>query len=177
MRQPIFGKYILAILFVSVLLVPASTFSADEAPVDPPHTLYIFPFLNVMTPAEVSSQLFDAFVDQMLTIGEQTGMQIRILKKDIDSIDKEWLAQQNFVTGELFGYIEDSGCCSTEIEAKVRAYRYQPGSIDPAAEFVVPGDIFFEHDVSTLKKERSLLANQMALELSRRLVADLMPAQ
>ena len=177
MRQPDFGKYILAIVLVSVLLVPASSFSADEVRVDPPQTLYVLPFLNVMTPAEVSSQLFDAFIDQMLLVGEQSGLQIRILKKDIDSIDKEWLARQNFVTGELFGYIEDSGCCSTEIAAKVRVYRYRPGSIEPAAEIVVPGDIFFEHDVSTLEKERLLLANQMALELSQRMVADLMPAQ
>jgi hypothetical protein len=177
MRQPIFGKYILVILLVSALLVPASSFSADQAPVAPPQTLYIIPFLNVMIPAEVSSQLFDAFIDQMMTAGEQSGMQIRILKKDIDLIDKEWLARQFFVTGELFDYIEDSGCCSTEIEAKVRVYLYQPGSISPKEEIVVPGDIFFAHDISTLEKERLLLANRMALELSQQLIAELVPAQ
>lgn len=177
MRQPSFGKYILAIVFVSVLLVPASSFSADEARFDPPQTLYVLPFLNVMTPAEVSAQLFDAFIDQMLVFGDQRSVQVRILKKDIDSIDRDWLAKQFFVTGELFGYIEDSGCCSTEIEARVRIYRYQPGSIEPAAEIVVPGDIFFEHDISTLEKERLRLANKMAIELSQRLTADLMPVQ
>ena len=177
MRQPFFEKCILTLLLALFLLAPAPSFGADQDPTVSPKTLYIVPFLNVMVPEEVSSHLFDSFIDQLMAVEAQSVMQVRILKKDIDSVDKDWLAQQHFVTGELFGYEEDSGCCSTVIKAKIRLYRFQPGLIDPAAEIIVPGDVFFEHDVTTLQKERILLAERMARELSQKLAADLMPTR
>ena len=173
-----FEKFILYLSFVTVLLLPFSSVGADEPPAsNTPDTLYIVPFLNVMIPDTLSTQLFDSFIDQMLTAGNERGISIRILKQDIDSVDKNWLAKQSFITGELFGYAEESGCCSTAIEVKVRLFRYQPGATEPVSEIVVPGDAFFDHDLSTLEAERIVLARRMAQKLSQRLLAELGPVQ
>jgi len=168
MRLPAFTKQILPLLLTFCLLLPAPLLAADEAApaADLSATLYIVPFLNVMVPAEVSSALFDSFIDEMIAVANPHGTAIRILKQDIESIDREWLGRQAFVTGEVFGYVEESGCCSTQINAKVRAYFYRPGSVEPDGEIVVPGDVFFDHDLSSLEKERALLASRMARKLA-----------
>ena len=174
MRYFMIGKNILAILLLVVLVLPVASVCADEAAVPAvPEILYVVPFLNVMVPDTVSGHLFDSFIDQLMAAGEQHDMDIRILKQDIDTVDKEWLAKQHFITGELFGYSEKSGCCSTEIDAKARVYLYSPGSVEPAQEIVVPGEVFFDHDVTTLVKEHGVIADRMARELSRQLLADL----
>ncbi len=169
-------KYLVAIFVLLVLIAPSSTFAADEATEkSTPETLYVIPFLNVMVPPEVSSHLFDSFIDEMMKSGIEVGIKVRILKQNIDAIDKSWLARQHFVNGEVFGYLEDSGCCSTELEAKARIYRYEPGVIEPAAEIVVPAEVFFDHDVSTLDKERARLGNRMAAKLAGKLAEQLVP--
>jgi len=165
----IFGALLLFMLTVA----PLSKATDPASEINFPATLYIVPFLNVMTPPTVSSRLFDTYIDELMATGESYGMTIRILKRDIDQVDREWLAKQHFITGELFGYVEDSGCCSTEINAKVRTYLYRPGSIDPAGEIVVPGDIFFDHDLSTLEAGRIKLADRMGRNLAQQLFADL----
>ena len=178
MRLPAFKKYLPPLLLVLSLLLPAASFAANETSpaTDLPATLYIIPFLNVMIPAGVSSELFDVFIDEMLVVGESHGMSVRIVKQNIDTVDREWLGRQTFVTGEVFGYVEESGCCSTQINAKVRAYLYRPGSNEPDRELVVPGDVFFEHDLSSLEKERALLASRMAKALATGLFANLSTA-
>ena len=162
----------LFLLTVSLVVVsPAAR--ADEPAF--PKTLYVVPFLNVMVPETVSTSLFDSFVDQLMAYGDQHDVKIRILKQEIDSVDKEWLGKQYFITGEIFGYLEDSGCCSTEIEVKARIYSYRPGSVEPDREIEVPEETFFDHDVTTLEKERSLLAARIALELSELFLSGLNP--
>jgi len=178
MRFPAFTKQLLPLLLVLSLLLPIAAFAADEAsPVELPATLYIIPFLNVMIPTEVSSVLFDTFIDEMIAVTESRGTAIRILKQDIDTVDREWLAQQVFVTGEVFGYVEEAGCCSTQINAKVRAYLYRPGSVEPDVEIVVPGDVFFDHDLSALDKERARLASRMASRLAERILTNLISSR
>lgn len=164
-------------LFLSLVLLTSPAFAQTEeaGETGPPKTLYVVPFLNVMVPDTVSSTLFEAFIDQIMAAGKQEGMAIRILKQDIDAVDKTWLADQYFVTGEIFGYIESSGCCSTEIKVKVRIFHFQPGSAAAVGEIVVPGEIFFDHDLSTLENERALLAERIARKLSDELLPALMP--
>jgi hypothetical protein len=172
-----FKKQIIPVLFVLVLMLPASVFSADETPSrEIPETLYIVPFLNVMVAPTLSSKLFDSFIDEMMATGEKHALTIRILKQDIDMVDREWLAKQTFVTGELFDYVEDSGCCSTELSATVRAFLYRPGSIEPVGEFVAPGDAFFNHDLSSLEMEQIRLADRMARNLTAQIYAGLTSA-
>jgi len=138
-----------------------------------PDTLYIVPFLNVMVPAAFSSQMFDSFIDRMLLLANPFDMKIRILKQGVDAIDADWLARQHYVTGELFGFFEESGCCSTEIEAKARVYYHIPGSVDPAGSILATDGIFFDHALSILERERGLLANRLGQALAERLMGDL----
>ena len=152
-------------LFLSAI-APLSSAADPATETGSPSTLYVVPFLNVMIPPTLSARLFDSYIDELMATGESYNMTIRILKKDIDQIDRQWLSKQHFITGELFGYVEDSGCCSTEIGAKARIYIYRPEEVDPASEIVVPGEAFFDHDLSTLEAERIKLADRMARSLA-----------
>lgn len=167
-----------AFLFAALMLAPHAAFSAGEThPAGWPETLYVVPFLSVMTPADLGADLFDSFIDEVSSAADRHGIRVRILKQDIDTVDRGWLARQHFVTGEIFDYTEERGCCSTEMEVKARIYRYRPGAVEPADEIVVPGEAFFDHDISTPEKERLALANRIARDLARQLMADLAPAR
>ena len=174
MHDPKIAKIVVAI-FLSIALLTSVVYAQTDTrvEVETPKTIFIVPFLNVMVPDTYSTTLFDSFVDQLISFGDQHDIKIRILKQDIGAVDKEWLGQQFFITGETFGYLEDSGCCSTEIEVKARIYSYRPGSVEPDQEIVVPDDTFFDHDVTTLEKERVLLARRMAQELAMKFLSSL----
>lgn len=154
------------------MLLGIVTASAEEAErTEVSQVLYVVPFLNVMIPETVSSNLFDRFIDKLMAAGQQQQIDIRILKQDIDTVDREWLAQQYFITGELFDYEKESGCCSTELRSVARVYYFEPGSVEPVREIVVPGDVFFSHDRSELQREQVRLAEEMAQELSRQVAS------
>lgn len=161
------------ILFLFVCPNVSSQPADVETEESTPDTLYIVPFLNVMVPGTFSSQLFDTFVDRVLLLADPFDIRIRILKQGIDGVDADWLAQQHYATGELFGYFEESGCCSTEIEAKVRAYYHVPGAVEPVGNVIVPDDTFFDHDLTTLERERTVLATSMGQELAELFMYDL----
>ena len=165
-----FEKTVVLFLLVIVLFLPVSI-SAEEgaAPAAPLETLYIVPFLNVMIPEDFSSLMFDQFVDQMLAVGEARDFSVRILKQELDSVDPEWLGSQHYISGELFAYLEESGCCSTSIEAKARLYRHQPGLDEPADIILIEDDSFFDHDLGNLDQERTIMATRMAETLVDRL--------
>ncbi|PLY01904.1 MAG: hypothetical protein C0623_04905 [Desulfuromonas sp.] len=162
------------ILALSLSAVPVR--SEQAAITATPQTLYVVPFLNVMIPENVSVNFFDAFIDDLMETGDAYGLKVRILKQGIDTVDREWLAQQYFVTGELFDYQEDSGCCSTGLTAAARIYYYQPGVVAPKTEILVPGDVFFDHDLSNIEKEQYRLGAEMATRLTSRLFAKIFPA-
>ncbi len=177
MRLNAFAKQILPLLLVLSLLLPPLSGAADKAPAAGlPATLYIVPFLNAMVPGPFSEQLFETFVDAATSAAAPHRIKVRILKRDIDTVDREWLAAQHFVTGETFGYAEEGGCCSTAIAATARIYRFQPGTADPVGEFVVADEAFFDHDVATVEQERLALADRIARKLATQLIAGFVPA-
>jgi hypothetical protein len=89
------------------------------------------PFATVMVPPAVSEPLFNAFVDELNGRAEKLGrdaLEFLILKEDLENIDPARLAARHYLTGELFGYIEDSGARATEIRLRSRLYLHQPGA-------------------------------------------------
>ncbi len=130
-------------------------------------TVYVVPFVDTLVPPDVSSAVFDQFVD-MLNDGRSATpvQQFVIIKQDLATVDPAWLAKQLYVTGEVWGYLENSGCCSTEMRMKARAYLHDRGAKAPAAEITVPLETFFDHDRATTKTVRQRLARQAAKELS-----------
>jgi len=141
--------------------------------VSPPEkkVLYVVPFLTVMVPPEVEEEIFDLFVDSLNAGGESRKYNFVILKEELDSIDAEWLSQQDYLTGEIYGYVEESGCCSTAIRVKSRLQLLQAGQEVPTLTIEYPRETFFEHDYTTIEQERRKLAEDIATTLATRLLA------
>lgn len=128
--------------------------------------LYVLPFLTIMVPAEVEEGVFDRFVDVLNAQGASSGYEFVILKEDIDTIDPAELASRNYLTGEIYGYVEESGCCSTSMRLKSRARLFQPGQSEPTLELAYPKEVFFEHDYSSIDSERRKLAADISTALA-----------
>lgn len=135
--------------------------------------LFVVPFTTVMVPPEVQEGIFDRFVDALNAGGQLREYDFVILKEGIGTIDAAWLAQQDYITGEVFGYVEESGCCSTAIRLKSRLQLRQPGQETPTLTIEYPRQIFFEHDYTTVELERRRLADDVATTLAQRLLAAL----
>ena len=167
-------RRLLPLLLVSLLLgacaagKPELTTSSCYAP-DPdlPVTLVV-PFTPIMVPQEFSTTFFDRFIDRLQ---ESFGVQRRvvILKERLEELPPESLAGRSYLDGEIYGYLEDSGCCATEIAFTTRLFFYQPGAEEPAVTLTIPSEKFFDHDLV----EPAGIRLQFARESADRIVAQL----
>ncbi len=89
-----------------------------------------------------------------------------ILKDGFDSVDSNWRREHDYVTGEVSGYVGESDCCSTDIRAKSLVAFPRAGRETPALRHEYPVKTFFDHDYSTIDKERRKLAEHIADELA-----------
>lgn len=140
---------------------------ADGAPLE---TIYLVPFTTIMVPQPVAEAVFDQFVETLNENGGPAGYQFVILKDELEQVDPTWLRKATYVTGEIFGYVEESGCCSTDIRSKSRLALYRPGASEPKMRHEYPAKAFFDHDYSTIEAERKKLAERISLDLSRQLL-------
>jgi hypothetical protein len=140
-----------------------------------PGVVYVAPFITLMVPAEVRERIFDQFVDTLNQQGASHGLKFVILRQAIDRIDRDWLGQRKYVLGEIYSYVEDSGCCSTDLRARARLTYYRAHQTDPALKFEYPVRTFFEHDRSTLAAEREKIADQIAAALVEEMTKALQP--
>lgn len=139
-------------------------------------TAYVVPFAGALVPEEFSATVFNDFVDQLNGRRRETGVRsFAILKDEVKDVDAGWLARQYYISGDIWSYVEDSGCCSTNIRVKARVYVHEPGKNIPSVEIFVPMESFFDHDRSTISRERDRLARDLARDLSRRVVEALFP--
>lgn len=175
-------KEVLSFLLVIFLLfcitgcAPQSTVivSPSFRPAPAQEVTYIVPFASALVPETVSETIFNDFVDYLSKNRRETGTKsFVILREEVKNVDPAWLAKQSYISGEVWSYVEDSGCCSTEIRAKARAYLYEAGKTEPSVEIFVPVETIFSHDKSTLERERDQLARQLARELADRIIAAL----
>ena len=127
-----------------------------------PGVIYVIPFVAIMVPNELNDRLFDEFVDQLNQGGEEFGVQFVILKEGLQRVDPDWLAIRKYVTGEIYAYVEDSSCCSTELRTKARMTFHRPGLESPAFTYDYPVKTFFDHDNSTIDVERLKVAEDIA---------------
>ena len=132
--------------------------------------VYVFPFVTVMVPEEVDDRLFDQFIDTLNDQGASLNLQFVILKEGLQRVDPAWLAVRKYVTGEIYAYVEDSGCCSTDLRTKARVTYRRPRQAEPAFNFEYTTKRFFDHDHSTLVKERVALADNLARILADKLL-------
>lgn len=137
-------------------------------------TVYILPFTSSLVPSEVRETVFNEFVDLLNENLKRTGVQqFEIMKDGLDEVDKKWLDKQVYLSGELWSYIENAGCCQTELRIRSRVGLTEPGKQAPTFEVLLPLDSFFDHDQSTLEKEKIKLAKRLAHELAERVIIPL----
>ncbi|SNB47514.1 hypothetical protein SAMN06269301_3004 [Geobacter sp. DSM 9736] len=135
--------------------------------------MFVAPFISTLVPEAVSGPVFDDFVDILNARQSVPGVKFfSIIKDDLSELDSEWLAKNAYITGELWSYIENSGCCSTELRIKARISVHRPGE-NETLDIFVPLEGFFEHDRSTIEVERARLARRLASELANRLISSL----
>lgn len=137
--------------------------------------LYFVPFQTVLAPLDVTSDLFNQVVDGFDGAAAGSGLSALILKREIASVDKAWLAQQYYVTGSIFAYRQDSGCCSTEIKLRTRLQLYQPGTPYPVVRIDLPYRFLFDHDRSNLEIETERMTSSLAEQLRSALLAEIAP--
>lgn len=137
--------------------------------------LYFVPFLPVLAPEELTSNLFNQIVDGFDGAAAGSGLSALILKREVTSVDSAWLGQQYYVTGSVFAYGQDSGCCSTEIKLSTRLQLYQPGTPHPVLRIDLPYRILFDHDRSNLEIEQERMTTALAEQLRSALLAEIAP--
>ena len=138
-------------------------------------TVYIAPFINTLVPDTVTEPVFNEFVDFLNRKRNIPGIKFfAIIKDELKDVDPRWLEKQAYISGELWSYIENSGCCSTEIRIKSRINVHQPGQ-QTSLEIFLPKESFFEHDRSSIDVERSKFSQQLAHELAEQVMKVLTP--
>lgn len=140
-----------------------------------PGVVYVAPFITLMVPTEVRERVFDQFIDALNQRGAERKLKFVILKQGLDKVDHSWLGARKHALGEIYGYVEDSGCCSTDLRTRVRLTYYRANQPEPALKFEYPVRVFFDHDRSTLAVERQKLADQIAAALVDELLKALQP--
>ena len=149
-----------------VTMAPAFNPTPDQ------NIVYVQPFSNILVPDAFSETVFNDFVDDLNNNRLKTDVKwFYIIKEDPKDIDPAWLEKQVYLTGEVWSYIENAGCCSTELRVTARLRLYEAGKKDPTLEILVPMESFFEHDRSTLAVERQRLAKRLAAEMTDKTIS------
>lgn len=165
---------LLCLLLPMVLLLlqgcssgPKVVMSPAFNPIPEDNIVYVVPFTQSLVPEDFSDTVFNEFVDNLNNSRSRTDVKwYYILKEDLKEIDPAWLTRQVYITGELWGYIENAGCCSTELRAKARLNLFEMEQRDSTLEMLFPAEAFFEHDRSTLAEERQRMAKKLARQMA-----------
>lgn len=161
------------LLAIAALLLPGCSSGPTVVkspafnPVPEDNIVYVVPFTQSLVPEDFSDEVFNEFVDDLNNSRSRTDVQwYYILKEELKDIDQEWLTRQVYITGELWGYVENSGCCSTELRTKARLRLFEMEQRDSTLEMLFPVEAFFEHDRSTLPEERHRMAKKLAKQMA-----------
>jgi hypothetical protein len=172
----------MALMMVALAVLSAcSTMSATKnyTEIDPKlerETVYIVPFDATLVPPDFGDPIFDQFVDNLNARRKQTKVgQFIILKEELKEVEPAWLIKQVYISGDIWGYVETSGCCSTEMKVKSRIFLYEPGKNTPTFEVFVPAENYFEHDRSEVAAAKVRLGKKLASDLADAVIRKLTP--
>jgi hypothetical protein len=172
----------LLVLIIATLLATgcaAGTKVRDFGTFDPKQqrdALYIIPFNTTLVPPDVGEPVFNEFVDQLNKQGKKTNIaNFVILKEELKEVEPAWLVKQSYISGDIWGFVESSGCCSTGMTVKSRIYLYEPAKTEPSLEIFVPVEEFFEHDRVAPQTARARLGKKLATELVNAIMQRLKP--
>ena len=139
-------------------------------------SLYIVPFDATLVPPDFGEPIFNQFVDILNARRNQTKVgRFVILKEELKEVEPAWLIKQIYISGDIWGYVETSGCCSTDMKVKSRIYLYEPGKNTPTFEVFVPVEYYFEHDRIDGAAAKARLGNKLAVDLAEAVLKKLVP--
>ena len=171
-----------SLVFVAVLLLAgcaATPTIKDYAVLDPQlerEFLYVVPFDATLVPPDFGDPIFNQFVDLLNARRKQTKVgRFVILKEELKEVEPAWLMKQIYISGDIWGYVETSGCCSTDLKVKSRIYLYEPGKNAPTFEVFVPVEYYFDHDRSDITAAKVRLGNKLAQDLAEAVIRKLTP--
>ncbi len=131
-------------------------------------TLPILPFNNILVPTPFAETVFNDFVDDLNDNREKAGFTtFAIIKEELGEVEKILSPAHIYLTGEVWSYLENSGCCATELRVSSRLRIYRVRSRELLWEAEIPLESFFEHDKSILAVEQEKLAKKLATEMAR----------
>jgi hypothetical protein len=139
-------------------------------------SLYIVPFDATLVPPDFGDPIFNQFVDILNSRRKQTKVgRFLILKEELKDVEPAWLIKQVYISGDIWGYVESSGCCTTDMKVKSRIYLYEPGKNTPTFEVFLPVEHFFEHSRSDITTAKARLGAKLAQELAEAVLKKLTP--
>lgn len=139
-------------------------------------TIYVIPFDTTLVPPDVGEPIFNEFVDRLNIQRKNTRVaKFLILKEELKEVEPAWLVKQTYISGDIWGYVENSGCCSTEMKVKSRLYLYEPGKNEPSLEVFVPEADFFEHDRLSIAAAKARMGKKLAHGLADAIINKLTP--
>jgi hypothetical protein len=140
--------------------------------------LPILPFNNILVPDSFSETVFNDFVDDLNDNGAKTGFTwFGIIKENLSEVETILTPAHIYLTGEVWSYLENAGCCATEIRVSSRLRIHRVRSRELLWETEIPLEGFFEHDKSTLAVEREKLAKRLAREMAAEAIKALQGAK
>jgi hypothetical protein len=168
----------LGLVFAFFLLVTAGCANSPKVTITPSFKIVasqeimpILPFASTLVPESFSESVFNNFVDILNDNQSKTRIKwFSIIKENIQDVERQIPPDNIYITGEIWSYIENSGCCSTELRVKARIRFFEVGSPERIMEILLPMESFFEHDHSTLTVEREKLALRLAQEMAQQVL-------
>jgi len=128
----------------------------------------ILPFASTLVPGSLAETVFNDYVDSMNDNLTASGFSwFAIIKDDLQEVERILPPTHIYINGEIWSYLEDAGCCSTEMRIKSRLRIFRVLSRELLWETEIPLDGFFEHDASTLAIEREKLGRQLSAAMTR----------
>jgi len=146
--------------------------SQDFTAVPATETILVLPVESIMCPADASEAFFDHLVDQLNQRGAADGYTFAILKQDPASLPEQVLAHRVYASAEIYGCLEEVGCCTGEVTMTMRVDLFQPGISTPTLSLRYPSERFFDLERTPSAEARTLLARKTA----ERAAADLIDA-
>lgn len=167
---------IMATILTACSAVPAIREYSSLDPLVPREMVYIVPFDATLVPPDFSDPIFNEFVDFLNARRKQTKVDgFVILKDELKEVEPAWLIKQTYISGDIWGYVETSGCCSTEMKVKSRISLFEPGKNSPTLEVFVPVEQYFDHDRSDITVEKVRLGKKLAQDLAESVIKKLTP--
>lgn len=168
--------FLALLLFSGCTASPRTRSHGTLDPLQEREVLYVVPFDATLVPPDFGEPVFDEFVDILNARRKQTKVgRFVILKEELKAVEPAWLTRQIYLSGDIWGYLESSGCCSTDMKVKSRIYLYEPGKTEPTFEVFIPVEYFFNHDRSTVAAARSGLGKKLAKDLADAVIRKLIP--